>query len=161
MSCCGWSHDRYDRAVRETSFDRHGSMVRWDDLPGAGVPMVLLHGLGGTGQSVFGGLLRRPELAGRRLIVVDLPGHGRSDRPGDYAYSLESFAEAVGRVLDDAGLDAIDLVGHSMGGSVAITLAAAQPHRVRRLVISEANLDPLEPSPSGLGSQRISFHSED
>jgi pimeloyl-ACP methyl ester carboxylesterase len=122
---------------------------------------VFLHGLGGTGPGAFGLVLGDPQLGGRRTLVIDLPGHGSSDRPDDWDYSLESFAEVVARVLEAAGLEAVDLVGHSMGGSIGIVLAARYPELVGRLVVAEGNLDPLPPSPVGLGSQRISYQAED
>jgi pimeloyl-ACP methyl ester carboxylesterase len=142
-------------------FDAHASLVRWSDVAGSEPARVFLHGLGGTGSAAFGLIVGNPRLGGHRTLVVDLPGHGSSDRPGDWDYSLESFAEVVARVIEAAGLDQVDLVGHSMGGSIAIVLAARYPELVGRLVVAEGNLDPLPPSPVGLGSQRISYQRED
>lgn len=72
----------------------------------------------------------------RRVYAVDLRGHGRSDRPGDY--SLELMRDDVIALLDALGLDRVDLVGHSMGGVVAHLVAQARPWRVVRLVLEDA-----------------------
>jgi pimeloyl-ACP methyl ester carboxylesterase len=73
---------------------------------------------------------------------VDLFGFGFSDRPGDFSYTLEAHAEMVAELLDHLQLDGCGIVGHSMGGSVAITLAAERPDLVSTLVVAEGNLDP-------------------
>ncbi len=143
-----------------TSFDDHGSQVRWFEVPGDLPPRVFVHGLGGTGEAIFGHVVRDPAIAGHRAIVVDLPGHGASDRPGDYPYTLDAHAEAVAAVCRAAGAGRIDLVGHSLGGDIAVVVAARYAGLVRRLVISEANLDPLPASLSGRGSQAIRSQTE-
>ena len=130
----------------EYTFDEQGSKVRWSEMAGDLPAQVFLHGLGGTGAAAFGHVAADALLGGHRSLVIDLPGHGSSDRPAGWGYTLDSFADAVAGVLVQAGLDAVDLVGHSMGGSVAIVLAYRHPQLVGRLVISEANLDPLPPS---------------
>jgi pimeloyl-ACP methyl ester carboxylesterase len=144
----------------ELAFDAHGSRVHWSETPGMEPARVWIHGLGASADATFGRVTRDPRLAGRRMLLVDLPGHGRSDRPADWSYTLDAFAAIVGAVIDAAGQSAVDLVGHSLGGSIAIVLAARRPGLVRRLVVAEANLDPLPPSPTGLGSQRIAFQPE-
>jgi pimeloyl-ACP methyl ester carboxylesterase len=151
--------------MRSTAFTSGGDQVRWSDLPGgpaaAGLPAtVYLHGLGGTGPSVFGHIAGHPLLGGRRALVVDLPGHGHSDRPTEFGYTLEEHAAAVAAVLDDAGVVAVDLVGHSMGGSIGIVLAQRRPDLVGRLVVAEPVLDRLAPTTSGLGSQWMASMTE-
>ena len=145
----------------EYTFDARGSKVRWTEITGDLPAQVFLHGLGGTGAAAFGHIAGDPALGGHRSLVIDLPGHGSSDRPEGWDYTIDSFADVVAGMLVQAGLDAVDLIGHSMGGSIAIVLAYRQPQLVGRLVISEANLDPLPRSPTGLGSQRISAQSEE
>ena len=101
-----------------------------------------------------------PAFATGRSIIVDLPGHGRSDRPSTFGYTLDEHAVAVGALLDAEGLRGVDLIGHSLGGSIAIVLASRRPDLVAQLVVVEANLDPLPALSTGLGSQRISSYSE-
>jgi pimeloyl-ACP methyl ester carboxylesterase len=101
----------------------------------------------------------RPELAGRRSLFVDLPGHGTSDRPRDFGYTLEDHADAVAVALDAAGATGADLIAHSMGGAVAVVLAHRRPDLVSRLVLTEANLDAFPPSTAA--SSGIAAYDED
>jgi pimeloyl-ACP methyl ester carboxylesterase len=142
--------------MRETSFDARGSMVRWIDSPGHEPARVFVHGLGGTGAATFGDVASDPRLAGNRTLVLDLPGHGHSDRPDDWSYDLDAHAAALARVCDAGGVTAVDLVGHSLGGDIAIVAAARYPGLAGRLVVCEANLDPLPATMDGARfSQRI------
>ncbi|MFI5936631.1 alpha/beta fold hydrolase [Actinoplanes sp. NPDC051494] len=96
-------------------------------------PMVLLHGLGDDERDWLPVL---PGLASRhRVYALDLRGHGRSGHPGDYSFEL--MAGDVLGFLDASGIDRCVLVGHSMGGVVAILLAGAHPHRVTALVLED------------------------
>jgi pimeloyl-ACP methyl ester carboxylesterase len=140
---------------RETPFDHHGSRIRWTERPGPFPARVFIHGLGGNGEAILGTLADDPALGGHRSILVDLPGHGASDRPEDFSYSLDDHAEAVAAACAAAGVDGVDLVGHSLGADISIVVAYRHPGLVRRLVISEANLDPLPASTVGRASQAI------
>lgn len=151
---------RYARAVHETPFDDRGSKIRWTEAPGALPARVYVHGLGGNGEAIFGEVARNPAIAGHRSILLDLPGHGASDRPHDYPYTLEALADAVAAACRAAGVSGVDLVGHSLGADTAIVVGARHPDLVGRLVISEANLDPLPASLTGRGSQAIRFQTE-
>jgi pimeloyl-ACP methyl ester carboxylesterase len=152
--------------MRATPFTPAGDRIRWQDVPADAAHVdaparVYVHGLGGTGAAGFGNIAPHPLLAGPRSIVVDLPGHGHSDRPADFAYTLDDHAAAVATLLDAEGLRSVDLVGHSMGGDISIVLTGRRPELVGRLVVAEANLDPLPPSTTtGLGSQWISSLTE-
>ena len=147
--------------ARETVFDHHGSLIRWTNRPGPAPARVLLHGLGANGAAIFGDVIDRAPLGDHRSIVVDLPGHGASDRPDDFSYSLEAHATAVAAVCVDAGVEPADLVGHSLGADIAIVVAYRHPGLVGRLVISEANLDPLPAASNGRASQAIRLQAED
>lgn len=102
---------------------------------GVGRPLVLLHGLADshrTWRTIM------PELARtRRVLAPDLSGCGASGRP-DASYSLDSHARAIDAWLDALGLDDIDLVGHSFGGGVALSMLLLQQKRVRRLALVSA-----------------------
>jgi pimeloyl-ACP methyl ester carboxylesterase len=68
-----------------------------------------------------------------RVLLVDLPGHGRSDKP-DIPYTPDLFVRAVHAVLEHAGVQSAVLVGHSMGGLVAYEFARRAPERTRALI---------------------------
>src|SRR5260370_1185574 len=75
-----------------------------------------------------------PALADKaRLILIDLPGHGQSDKPHT-AYTMDFFAEAVLAVMPDARVDKATLVGHSMGAAVICRVSIQAPERVSALV---------------------------
>ena len=106
---------------------------------GAGRPLILLHGGLGSGE-MFGPVL--PLLAeNHQVIAVDLQGHGRTadiDRPID----LRLMADDVAALIDHLGLDKPDLVGYSLGGGVALHIAAKYPDKVGKLVIASVNIRP-------------------
>ncbi|MEU1181856.1 alpha/beta hydrolase [Streptomyces sp. NPDC005820] len=135
--------------MRQAVFDDRGSRVRWTETPGADPARVYVHGLGSVSAVYHAHVAARPELAGRRSLFVDLPGHGISDRPEDFGYTLEEHADALAAVLDAAQVTGGELVAHSMGGSVAIVLAHRRPDLVARLVLTEANLDAAPPLTAG------------
>ena len=79
-----------------------------------------------------------PALVGQRVIAIDLVGHGGSEAPRDAAdYGIDGQAQAVRQALDALGVRRTVLVGHSMGGRVAIAVAEQDPERVERVVISD------------------------
>jgi pimeloyl-ACP methyl ester carboxylesterase len=96
-------------------------------------PIVLVHG-SGTSGAIWQRAL--PLLAhGRRAVAPDLPGYGGS-APAGPGFDLEAVAGHLAEGLEDAGVpEPYDLVGHSMGGAVAMLVAARQPRRIRRLVL--------------------------
>ena len=113
--------------------------TRW---PGAGVPVVLLHGLASTRR--FWDLVA-PRLVGRPLLALDQRGHGDSDRP-DGPYDAGTVARDVLHALDALGLSRAVVVGHSWGASTALRLAADSPERVLAVVAIDGGLgSALEP----------------
>ncbi len=117
-----------------------GSHIRYHDLPGPGRPLLFVHGLGCASSCDYPLVAADPALAGRRRLLVDLPGFGFSDRPEPFGYAVGDHAGALAELIDGLGLAALDIFGHSMGGAVAIELAALRPERVARLVVGEPNL---------------------
>jgi pimeloyl-ACP methyl ester carboxylesterase len=99
---------------------------------GSGEPLVLLHG--GIGASeMFAAIL--DELAeARRVIAVDLPGHGHT-RDVDRPLRAELLADDVAALIEHLGLERADVMGYSLGGMVALRTAIQHPARVRRLVL--------------------------
>src|SRR6185295_16885622 len=99
---------------------------------GEGSPVVLLHGLGSSGmdyEHVAPGLARK-----RRVIVPDVRGHGRSDKPPG-PYSVSMFAADLEAALDHMGVKAAHVAGLSMGGMIAFQMAVDRPDLVRSLTI--------------------------
>jgi len=90
------------------------------------------------------------------MLLVDLLGSGFSDRPEDFGYSVEDHADMLGTLIKGLSMPSVDLVGHSMGGSIAIVVATRNPGKVRRLVVSEPNLD----AGGGVFSRPIAQQSE-
>ena len=118
-----------------------GAIVDVDGVPihyierGSGpAAAVLIHGFLGHTYS-FRYLI--PELAkDRRVVAVDLKGSGYSSRPQKGDYSLTEQARLVIRLMDKLGIDRASFVGHSLGGEVAMRLAANWPERVEKLVLA-------------------------
>lgn len=105
---------------------------------GTGPPLLLIHGLGSSGDDWA---FQRDAFAQRHtLILVDLRGSGRSAKPPG-PYAIEQFAADLLALLDLLGIGRTDVLGFSLGGSVALELALAQPRRVRRLVLCNALAD--------------------
>ncbi|PNE40397.1 alpha/beta fold hydrolase [Streptomyces noursei] len=146
--------------MRNAVVTTEGDRIRWVELPGQETARVYLHGLGATSPAYFAEIASHPLLTGHRSLLVDLLGHGISDRPTDFDYTLEAHADALANALTAAGVTGAQLIAHSMGGSVAIVLAARHPHLVSRLVLVDANLDPIPPRPATGGSSGIAHYSE-
>src|SRR5512145_2826331 len=103
------------------------------EIHGKGQPLVLLHGaFSGIGTS-FGRIL--PGLSKtRQVIAFELQGHGRTadiERP----LTIEGMAEDVAAALDQLGIERADILGYSLGASVALHLAIRHPGVVRKLVL--------------------------
>jgi 2-succinyl-6-hydroxy-2,4-cyclohexadiene-1-carboxylate synthase len=107
-------------------------------VEGAGSPVLLLHGFTGSGATLAG--VARA-LRDRHLCVsVDLPGHGRSLGAVDpVAWGFEPTLDALCTLLDALGLPAAHVLGYSLGGRLALGLAALRPARVRSAVLVGAS----------------------
>ena len=102
----------------------------------SGTPLVLLHGGGSTFETSFAEVL--PALSrGRRVIVYDRQGHGRTadvDRP----FSFRQSAEDAAGLLRTLGVSQADFMGFSNGGQIALQIALSHPEIVRKLVVESA-----------------------
>jgi pimeloyl-ACP methyl ester carboxylesterase len=120
-----------DTGASMTHADVNGIKLRYQEH-GTGEPLILLHGGFGAGE-MFAPML--PELTpGRRVIAVDLQGHGGTadvDRP----LRAELMGDDIAALLDHLGIEQADVMGYSLGGLVALRTAIQHPHRVRRLVL--------------------------
>lgn len=104
---------------------------------GEGAPLVLLHGFTSSlGVWSETGYVTPLLDAGRRLVLIDLRGHGRSARPHDIdAYGDEARAGDVVRVLDALAIERADIFGYSMGGWIALNIARYHRDRIDRLIV--------------------------
>jgi pimeloyl-ACP methyl ester carboxylesterase len=101
-------------------------------MAGRGPAILLIHGIGDT-SSTWAGVI--PMLAQRyRVIAPDLLGHGASDKPRA-DYSVGGYANGMRDLLSVLGIERVTLVGHSLGGAVAMQFAYQFPERTERLVL--------------------------
>src|SRR5215510_11231454 len=112
------------------------------ERPGGAPPLLFVHGFP-TSSIDFAPVVGRLA-AERRVVLVDLPGYGLSDKP-DRAYSLFGQADAVEAVAGTLGLGELDLLTHDMGDSVggellARTTDGGSPLRVRRRVLTNGSI---------------------
>lgn len=156
-----------EKTVYEAEFDGRGSRIRWTEAAGSGgggrgerAATVYVHGLGAMSAVYHAHVAAHPALSGRRSLFVDLPGHGISDRPAGFGYTLEDHADALAAALDAAGVHGARVVGHSMGGAVSVVLAHRRPDLVSGLVLTEANLDPA-PSRAAASSSIAAYSEEE
>jgi pimeloyl-ACP methyl ester carboxylesterase len=108
---------------------------------GIKTPIVILHGIGGSSIEEYAPLFVRADLAEHPLLAIDLIGHGRSDKPADFDYSLPAQSEAIFALLDHLSLPPAIFLGHSLGGSLAIIFAKKFPEKVCGLIMAEAGLE--------------------
>ena len=126
--------DAKPTGFEERFLDARGCRLRYL-VAGEGDPLVLVHGLGGAAANWLA--LVPLLLPGRRLIVPELPGHGGSS-PLPAAPSLSPYADRLGLLLDHEGAAPAAVVGHSLGGAVALRLALRRPEAVSALVLAAA-----------------------
>ncbi|MDA2992500.1 MAG: alpha/beta fold hydrolase [Actinomycetota bacterium] len=113
------------------NLDLHGERVVYVD-EGSGEVLLLLHGMAGSSQtwrSVIKPLSRR-----FRVIAPDLPGHGESTKPRS-DYSLGAFAVLLRDLLDELGVTRATIIGHSLGGGVAMQFLYQHPDYAQRLIL--------------------------
>jgi pimeloyl-ACP methyl ester carboxylesterase len=128
-----------DAKVELPGFEERFAEVRGTRLrylaAGEGEPLLLVHGLGGAAANWLA--LAPLLLATRRLLVPELPGHGGSSAlPA--APSLNAYADRLGLVLEHEGLASAGVVGHSLGGAIALRLSIRRPDAVSALVLAGA-----------------------
>ena len=98
---------------------------------GSGEPIILLHGFPCSGHLWSEVVPLLP--TGHRIVVLDLLGYGRSDRPESRAVGIRAHADRVLGLLDILGINYACVVGHDVGGGIAQSLAIRAPQRVSRL----------------------------
>ena len=120
--------------VAQVTYGKTADGIAYFARPGRrGVPLVGIHGFGGDKETwLFTAALTR---RARGMVGIDLPGHGKSDDVPEPQASIRHHAEAVLRTLDTLGIERAVICGNSMGGGVALRLAASWPARVAGIVL--------------------------
>jgi len=121
-----------------------------DDAPPAGrsdaMPVILVHSLAGNASQWSAQLTHLQST--RRAVALELRGHGRSDPAKNGDYTLEGMANDIAAVVERLNLDRVVLVGHSLGGGVALVYAGAHPERVAGLLLVDPIGDGKQISPA-------------
>lgn len=139
--------------------DPNGAFIRLEDgeiylihQAGAGDPVLLIHGFGG---SVVDWQALLPHLHGYDVYAVDLLGAGLSEKSLLSDMSHPAQAERLIMLLDKLGLDSAHVVGHDMGGNIAVHLAQSHPERLKSLTLMSASLQYV--SSAGLPAAALDF----
>ena len=116
-------------------FDSAGVKI-YDTVQATGEPVILIHGLYASGQINWGAPGIIADLAQHyQVIALDCRGHGQSDKPiGEGDYGIKMVDDVV-RLMDHLHLPSANIVGYSMGGMIALKLAATHPERVHSAIL--------------------------
>lgn len=108
------------------------------ELQGEGFPLLLLHGF--TGDASTWSPFFHQWNQHSRLIMPDIIGHGKTDAPeSPERYKMERAADDLRAILDELGVEQVDLLGYSMGGRLALTFAILYPDKVRSLILESTS----------------------
>ena len=120
------------------TLDAGGVATNYHDH-GDGRPVLLIHGSGPGVSSWANWRFTIPELAKNfRVIAPDVVGFGFTERPDGFRYGRQNWTQHLLDVIDALGLDSLDVVGNSFGGAMALSLAAARPEQIGRIVLMGA-----------------------
>ncbi len=123
------------------------NLLEWSE---EGVPMILIHGFGNEAR-IWDDFV--PGVAGHyRVLALDQRGHGESDWHPDAAYEYDNFVADLEAVIDGLGIERCVVVGHSLGGRVAMLYAGRHPEKLAGLVIVDS-----APELDRRGTTRISL----
>ena len=118
---------------------RDGISLFYEDAGGGGPPLLLVHGWGC--DHTFMAPQFTHFCGDQRVVTVDLRGHGRSDKPRQ-AYTIPAFAEDLAWVCRERDLEPPVVIGHSMGGAIALELAAEAPEQLAGIVLLDTAVLP-------------------
>ena len=122
------------------SVTRDGVSIRYTDAGAGDPPILFVHGWT-CNHTNFRDQV--PHFAGsHRVVALDQRGHGTSDKP-DQDYTIPSFVDDLAWFIREAGLDRPVIVGHSMGGSIALNFAHKHPEMTRGIVLIDSPVVPL------------------
>jgi pimeloyl-ACP methyl ester carboxylesterase len=137
------------------SFEQHGYRLVYDTYGTKGPLLVYLHGLL-LDADLNRGIAEAVAARGHRVVLLDLLGHGRSDKPTHAsAYRIDSYADQVFALLDELGEERAVLGGISLGANVSLFAASQRPERVRGLVLEMPVLEWAVPSAALLFSPML------
>lgn len=138
--CSTHSADAGGADVEPQKIGVGGRALRYLARGTSGEAAILIHGFGGDLNNWL--FNHEPLSARRRVYALDLPGHGESTKDVGSG-TLDELVQSVADFMDAVGVPSADLVGHSLGGAVALALAAREPQRVRSLaLLASAGLGP-------------------
>jgi len=131
-----------DQTVEVPRLARHNIVL--DDghevgvtVAGEGVPLVVVHGFSAEGF-LYAQSLSRLVKMGFRVVAIDTAGHGATQGLPLSGQSMNDYADLLGRVIDELGIERFILAGHSMGGQLVTRLAAAWPERTIAVILIDA-----------------------
>jgi len=131
------------------------AFIRYYDIPGKGNTVVYLPALNFPAVANFLPVVTHPEMPKHHALLIDFLGSGFSDHSDKFSYFMEDHANTVADILDQENIKAATVVGHSMGGTVAIMLALSRPDLVSNLIVGEGNITPG----GGAATRNIASHS--
>lgn len=118
------------------SAQRNGVTLAFEEAPGAGAPVMLVHGWC-CDHRYFAPQFEYFAKKGHRVVALDLRGHGASDKPRE-RYSMQGFADDIAFICDHLRLAKAVVIGHSMGGIVAFDFASRYPGLLSALIMLDA-----------------------
>ena len=125
--------DSFQLSILSEKISVGGVIVNYVEA-GRGAPLIFLHGLGGSWKDWAANL---PAFAStHQVIAIDFPGFGDSGKP-EVEYSIDWLTDIVEKFMQERKLDRVNLVSHSMGGLVALNLAARPNSRIKKLVATD------------------------
>jgi len=132
----GWRAIDWPAHLRQADTD--GTSVNYVDIHEVDTdvePILFVHGLGGQWQNWLENIPRAAQE--RRVLAVDLPGFGLSELPRD-EITIPAYGRWVNGLLEQLGIDRVDIVGNSMGGYIAAEVAIQFPERIDQLLLVSA-----------------------
>lgn len=119
-------------------------------------PLFFVHGLGTSGE-VFHEAFSNEWMEDVQIYIMDLLGYGKSDKPNSFCYDLSFQAQGIYSLIEQLGLQKINLVAHSMGGAISVILSHKHPELIDKLILVEGGVIPhlskISSSIVGYGSE--------
>jgi len=126
--------------VKSFYLESYDAFIRYLETPSGGPSVVYLPAISFSAAASFFDVITHPKLPRHRALLVDYLGSGASDHPDGFTYSIQDHAANIAALMDDADCQQATVLGHSMGGTVAIQLAAQRPDLVGNLIVGEGNV---------------------